>query len=199
MSFPVGAVSSAITATNPLDVLMAGVNSNPYFIGLMMLLLNLGGRFLALEITKGQEKFLSQPLIRRFFLFAVLFVATRNVIIAAGLAVIVILLLGYLFNENSELCLWNSCITPIGSASDSSAKTEGFAGLSAEEAMILKRLQDKNNAAVAASASSSAEAQGGGQEEGEGADERTNQKAQDKSIATSLYTAALTQINNFRE
>lgn len=192
MSFPVGAVSSAITATNPLDVLMAGVNSNPYFIGLMMLLLNLGGRFLALEITKGQEKFLSQPLIRRFFLFAVLFVATRNVIIAAGLAVIVILLLGYLFNENSELCLWNSCITPISSSdssasSSSSPKAEGFAGLSAEEAMILKRLQDKNNAAVAASSTS---AEGG---------EVEQQKAQEKSIATSLYTAALTQINSFRE
>jgi hypothetical protein len=197
MSFPVGAVSSAITATNPLDVLMASVNSNPYFIGLMMLLLNLGGRFLALEITKGQEKFLSQPLIRRFFLFAVLFVATRNVIIAAGLAVIVILLLGYLFNENSELCLWNSCITPIGSASsDSSAssssastKNEGFVGLSAEEAMILKRLQDKNNAAVAATAEGQGEGQGEGQE----------QKAQEKSLATSLYTAALTQITSFRE
>ena len=189
MSFPVGAVTSAITATNPLDVLMASVNSNPYFIGLMMLLLNLGGRFLALEITKGQEKFLSQPIIRRFFLFAVLFVATRNVIIAAGLAIIVILLLGYLFNENSELCLWNSCITPIGSASsDSSAsasqKVEGFAGLSAEEAMILKRLQDKNNAAAA---SSSTEEQEGGE------------KVKEKSLATNLYTAALTQINSIRE
>ncbi len=191
MSFPVGAVSSAITATNPLDVLMASVNSNPYFIGLMMLLLNLGGRFLALEITKGQEKFLSQPLIRRFFLFAVLFVATRNVIIAAGLAVIVILLLGYLFNENSELCLWNSCITPIGSASSDHQKVEGFAGLSAEEAMILKRLQDKNNAAVAATAE--------GQGQGEGQGEGQEQKAQEKSLATSLYTAALTQITSFRE
>ena len=70
MSFPAAAASAAtaIAATNPLDVLMAGVNSNPYFIGIMMLLLNLGGRFLALEISKDQEKFLSHPVIRRFFL-----------------------------------------------------------------------------------------------------------------------------------
>jgi hypothetical protein len=158
MSFPAAAAASAtaIAVTNPLDVLMAGVNSNPYFIGIMMLLLNLGGRFLALEISKEQEKFLSHPVIRRFFLFAVLFVATRNVIIAAGLTVIVIFVLGYLFNENSELCLWKSCITP--QASDAKAGAEGFQGLSAEEAMILRRLQDKQTAAAAASASASASA-----------------------------------------
>ena len=147
MSVPAAAAAIApvaIAAMNPLDALMATVNTNPYFIGLMMLLLNLGGRFLALEISKDQEKFLSQPLVRRFFLFAVLFVATRNVIIAAGLAIIVILLLGYLFNENSDLCLWKSCIVaPMAQH----VKQEGFMGLTPEEAMIFKRLQDKQNAA----------------------------------------------------
>ena len=80
------AVLPTIQVMNPLDVLMSSINTNPYFIGLMMLLLNLGGRFLSLEITKEQEKFLSQPMVRRFFLFAILFVATRNIVIAAGLA-----------------------------------------------------------------------------------------------------------------
>jgi hypothetical protein len=129
---------------NPLDVLMSSINTNPYFIGLMMLLLNLGGRFLALEITKDQEKFLSQPLVRRFFLFAILFVATRNIVIAAGLALIVILILGYLFNENSSMCLWKPC------RSDSvteQGQQFSFVGLTPEEAMILKRLQDKQAAA----------------------------------------------------
>ena len=97
---------------NPVDVIMSSINTNPYFIGSMMLLLNLGGRFLSMEVTKGQEKFLSRPDVRRFFLFAVLFVATRNFVIAAGLSIIVIFLLGYLLNENSELCLWRSYLSP---------------------------------------------------------------------------------------
>ena len=147
MSVPAAAAiaPTALAAMNPLDVIMATVNTNPYFIGLMMLLLNLGGRFLALEISKDQEKFLSQPIVRRFFLFAVLFVATRNVIIAAGLAIIVILLLGYLFNENSDLCLWKSCII---APTPPALQQEGFVGLTPEEAMILKRLQDKQMAAT---------------------------------------------------
>jgi hypothetical protein len=180
MSFPAAAgAATAIAATNPLDVLMAGVNSNPYFIGIMMLLLNLGGRFLALEISKEQEKFLSHPVIRRFFLFAVLFVATRNVIIAAGLTVIVIFVLGYLFNENSELCLWKSCITPA-SAAEAKAGAEGFQGLSAEEAMILKRLQDKQTAAAASATPA----------------EESPEKQTPVAKASDIYNSSLTQISS---
>lgn len=141
-----GQVAGVSPVVNPIDALFAGINTSPYFTGLMMLLLNLGGRFLALEISKDQEKFLSQPYIRRFFLFAVLFVATRNVIIAACLAIVVILLLGYLFNENSDLCLWKSCATP--SPAQPTGVQEGFQGLTPEEAMILKRLQEKQMAAA---------------------------------------------------
>jgi len=138
------AVTGAATIANPMDILMASINTNPYFIGIMMLLLNLGGRFLSLEITKEQEKVLSKPAVRRFFLFAVLFVATRNIIVALGLTVIVVLVLGYLFNENSDLCLWKPCT--VGKPSDSEPQAS-YSGLSSEEVMILKRLQDKQMAA----------------------------------------------------
>ena len=172
MQAPVAAIATAVQMTNPLDILMASVNSNPYFIGIMMLLLNLGGRFLSLEISKDQEKILSMPIVRRFFLFAVLFVATRNVVIAAGLAILVILCLGYLFNENSDLCLWKTCI-----ATTDEVKQESFVGLTVEEAMIYKRLQDKQAGSKPAEAPS-----------------------EKKEIpAYSLYNSALTQINSFRE
>lgn len=155
MSLPAAVATAsaqqAIVAMNPLDALMMTINTNPYFIGLMMLSLNLGGRFLGLEISKEQEKFLSQPLVRRFFLFAVLFVATRNVIVAAGTAIIVILLLGYLFNENSTLCLWKYCIAPPGLEAEGEEKKEGFTGkgLSPDEQQMLRRLLDKQAAAAA--------------------------------------------------
>jgi hypothetical protein len=146
MSVPASIAATAAgvaSVANPMDILMASVNTNPYFIGVMMLLLNLGGRFLSLEITKGQEKILSKPAIRRFFLFAVLFVATRNIVIALGLTVIVVLMLGYLFNENSDLCLWKSCAEGSPKGLDVQAS---YSGLTAEEVMILKRLQDKQTA-----------------------------------------------------
>ena len=151
MSFPAAVASSAISAAasyapiNPMEVLISSINTNPYLIGLMMLTLNLGGRFLSMEVTKEQEKFLSHPIVRRFFLFAVLFVATRNIVIAMGLTIIVILFLGYLFNENSDLCLWKSAFAkPLKKADE---PQQAPIGLTPEEGMILKRLQDKQTAA----------------------------------------------------
>ena len=138
---------AAMAAINPMDVLMQTINTSPYFVGIMMLLLNLGGRFLALEISKDQEKFLSQPWIRRFFLFAVLFVATRNLVIAAGLTIIMILILGYLFNENSELCIWRPCHTD---AFTDAAAPQAQNPLTQAEQAILKMLQDKQAASAIA-------------------------------------------------
>ncbi len=182
MNAAVPAVTGAISqipVMNPLDVLMTSINTNPYFIGLMMLLLNLGGRFLSLEISKEQEKFLSQPMVRRFFLFAVLFVATRNIIIAAGLAFIVILLLGYLFNENSSLCLWKSCVSePM-----TNPQEQSFVGLTAEEAMILKRLQDKQRAAQ--------------QAEGKGEEEK-KEETHETPTASSVYQKAIQNIQKIK-
>ena len=88
-----------------LDSTLLSINTSPYFTASMMLLLNLGGRFLGLELSKGQEQFFMHPYFRRFLIFVVLFVATRNIAIAFWMTIIIILLIGYLFNENSSLCL----------------------------------------------------------------------------------------------
>lgn len=178
----------AIVAMNPLDALMMTINTNPYFIGLMMLSLNLGGRFLGLEISKDQEKFLSQPLVRRFFLFAVLFVATRNVVIAAGTTVIVILVLGYLFNENSSLCLWKYCITPPGLEGEGTEKKEGFTGkgLSPDEQQMLRRLLDKQAAAAAEEKDADA-----GIEEGQA---KTKKSSDSHSLIMGTYARNMTAL-----
>ena len=121
LAAPISGVSTAAAALGPIDTLLAAFNTNPYFIGLMMLILNLGGRFLAMEVTKGQEFFLSHPIVRRTLIFVVLFIATRNIVIAFWLWLAIIVLRGYLFNENSSLCVvgrrglpGSSCAKPRG-------------------------------------------------------------------------------------
>ncbi len=99
---------SAVMAVSPLDSFLHIFNTNPYFIGIMMLVLNLGGRFISLEVTKKQEQFFQHPWIRRALIFTVLFVATRSIWVAFWLTITVVLFLGYLFNENSSLCLFGS-------------------------------------------------------------------------------------------
>jgi hypothetical protein len=119
---------------NPIDALFNALNTNPYFIGIMMLLLNLGGRFLGMEMSKNQEKFFQQPWIRKFFIFTVLFIATRNILIAFVLTIIVLLILSFLFNENSNLYLGGK---------EPSSEEQPLQGLSVEETEILRRLSEK--------------------------------------------------------
>lgn len=111
MSLPAmaGAPVSAIgpMVLGPLDTAIMSLNSNPYFIGTMMLLLNLGGRFISMEMSRSQEQFFQNPWIRRLLIFTVLFVGTRNVLVAFWMTLIIVLLIGYLFNENSSLCLFH--------------------------------------------------------------------------------------------
>ena len=111
MSLPAalsGQVLTAMAPISPLDGFLQIFNSNPYFIGIMMLILNLGGRFISLEVTKKQEQFLQLPWVRRVLIFTVLFVATRNIWVAFWATVSVVILLGYLFNENSALCIFGN-------------------------------------------------------------------------------------------
>jgi hypothetical protein len=126
-------------ACQTLDLAISSINSNPFFIGSMMLLLNFGGRFLAMEMSKGQEQFFQNSWVRRGLIFTIIFVGTRNIVVAFWMSLIIILLIGYLFNENSSLCLFN-----LG-ASGSSCATEqqSLEGLTPEESEILKRLSDK--------------------------------------------------------
>lgn len=139
MSLP-GAMSAGqvLMAASPFDGFLHIFNTNPYFIGIMMLLLNLGGRFIGLEVTKKQEQFLQHPWIRRVLIFTVLFMGTRSITVSFWATVVVVLLLGYLFNENSALCLFGN-----GGVKDSTCAEKPGEGMSPEEKEILQRLSSK--------------------------------------------------------
>jgi len=136
---PVSALAQSGLPIAPLDAALLSLNSNPYFIGMMMLMLNFGGRFLPMEMTKGQEAFFQNPWIRRFLIFIIIFVGTRNVLVAFWMSLFIILCIGYLFNENSSLCLIGG-----GESGSTCATTKPIlGGLTQEENEILKRLTDK--------------------------------------------------------
>jgi len=103
------ASAAAETATeivqDPLSSMLSVLNSNPYLIGVFYLFLNLGGRYLSMELTKRQEWFLSQPYLRPFILFAVMFISTRNIAVAFWTTISILLVLWVFANENSDFCL----------------------------------------------------------------------------------------------
>lgn len=90
---------------DPFSTAMMTVSTNPFLIGTLMLLLNLGGRFLALELTKKQEEFLQAPWIRPAIFFTVVFIATRNLAAAFWVSLGFFFLIWVAANEKSPYCM----------------------------------------------------------------------------------------------
>jgi len=104
----VAAAAVAIAPATTFDLIgqaMLTASANPYIIGAFYLLMNLGGRYLSLELTKKQEAFLQLPYLRPVLLFAVLFIATRNLVVAIVGTLIVFFVLWVAANENSPYCM----------------------------------------------------------------------------------------------
>jgi hypothetical protein len=135
MSFPPPQVS-IIPPSNPLEGFIASFNTNSYFIGVMMILLNLGGRHLATGLTVEQDKIFQNVWFRRFLLFIVIFIATRNIFAAFWLSISVMIILGFLTNETSSLYLFGDPVNPPKASPSPD-------GLSPEEAEIYRRLHDR--------------------------------------------------------
>jgi len=143
MSFG-GPTPSTTAPSGPFEAKMTQIASSPYTLAAAIFLLNIGGRFLPMEISRGQEQFLNQPWFRRLIIFVIFFVATRNLVTAAWLSLLMILCIGYLFNENSSFFIFGK--------SDTLQKAAQSVGLTPEEQVILKSLSDKSEKIKAAAA-----------------------------------------------
>jgi hypothetical protein len=81
------------------------LNSSTFFAGVMIMLANLGSRYIVLELSKTQEEFLSSEFMRKFFIFTAAFVATRNIVTSFILTAVFTILVSGLFHEKSKFCV----------------------------------------------------------------------------------------------
>ena len=81
------------------------LNDNKFFAGVIMLTMNIGSKYVAIELSKTQENYIKYSLGRQILVFAILWMGTRDIFTSLVLTAIFILLADYLFNENSKFCL----------------------------------------------------------------------------------------------
>lgn len=83
----------------------SSVNSSKFFAGLMMLTVNIGSRYVTIKFSKSQEEFIKNKIAREFLIFAIVWMATRDLIVSIIMTSSFIILADYLFNENSKFCI----------------------------------------------------------------------------------------------
>ena len=83
------------------------LNTNKIFAGCIMLLMNLGGRYITNELPENMEKIFDRPWIRRLIIFSLFFFATRDIKISILLTLGFILTFKFLLDEKSRFCILN--------------------------------------------------------------------------------------------
>ena len=78
------------------------LNTNTMFAGIMMLLLNVGSRFIVHEFSEDDKEYRENILIRRICIFAVCFVGTKDVLTSLILTAGFIIIAGGLFRGKGE-------------------------------------------------------------------------------------------------
>lgn len=80
------------------------LNNSKFFAGLMIILLNISSKFVTVRLSKTMESYLKHTFSRNILVFAIAWMGTRDIYIAATMVVAFIVVMDYLFNENSRFC-----------------------------------------------------------------------------------------------
>ena len=78
--------------------IIENLNENKFFVGMMMIFVTIGGRFIITELSEEQKKLVHDPTIRKIFIFCAFFMATRDIKCAIVLTIMFILIITELFN-----------------------------------------------------------------------------------------------------
>ena len=95
----------ATAAVDPITQVVGYLSANPWLAGVCYVILNLGGKHIAMNLTPEQEKLLGSLWIRPIIIFCLCFVATRNVVTAFWLTMIFMLVFYVILYEASPFCL----------------------------------------------------------------------------------------------
>ena len=81
------------------------LNSSKFFAGIIMILLNVGSKFITIQFSKSTEEYMKYTLSKQILVFAMSWMGTRDIYTALGLTAIFTILSEHLFNEESRLCV----------------------------------------------------------------------------------------------
>ena len=81
------------------------LNSSKFFAGIIMILLNVGSKFITIQFSKSTEEYMKYTLSKQILVFAMSWMGTRDIYTALGLTAIFTVLSDHLFNEESSFCI----------------------------------------------------------------------------------------------
>jgi hypothetical protein len=81
------------------------LNNSKFFAGVIMILLNVGSKFIPIQFSKSTEEYLKMSISKQILVFAMSWMGTRDIISSLLLTAAFTILSDHLFNEDSNYCI----------------------------------------------------------------------------------------------
>jgi hypothetical protein len=81
------------------------LNESKFFTGVMMIMLNIGSKYITVKLSKSQESYIRNYIARELLIFSVCWMGTRDIYTSIILTSAFFILTQHLFNEESSFCI----------------------------------------------------------------------------------------------
>ncbi len=81
------------------------LNNSKFFAGIIMILLNIGSKFITIQFSKSTEEYLKMNVTKQILVFSMAWMGTRDIYTALVLTAVFTILSDHLFNEESPDCV----------------------------------------------------------------------------------------------
>jgi hypothetical protein len=90
---------------NILRSVAHNINTSKFFAGFVMIMLNIGSKYITIKLSKSQEAYLRNTIARQLLIFSIIWMGTRDVLISIAMTGAFVVLTDHLFNERSPYCV----------------------------------------------------------------------------------------------
>lgn len=97
---------------------LMSINNSSYFAGILMLIVNIGSKYISIELSKTQEQYVKHKIGRQILIFSIIWLGIKDIYKSLILTAVFVLLADHLFNEKSNLCILPKQMRMIQSAMD---------------------------------------------------------------------------------
>lgn len=111
-------MNSAPIIKNLNDSYFKHINESKFLIGIAMILLNIGSKYVDFKFTKAQEQMLRNGIAREILIFTIVFMGTRDITYAILLTAAFVILSEFILNDKSKYCLMPDKMKEIVAAID---------------------------------------------------------------------------------
>jgi hypothetical protein len=94
-----------LNAGNYLHTHIMYLNNSKFFAGVVMILLNVGSKFIPIQFSRSTEEYLKMNVTKQLLVFSMAWMGTRDIYASLMLTAAFTILSDHLFNEESGYCI----------------------------------------------------------------------------------------------